>query len=74
MNMDDEFGEGKVRCPSCRAEFVCGAGGPAPCWCSKMPHALPCGGEDAACFCPECLDEAIESAAAMRTNKTRPAE
>ncbi|MGI8923121.1 MAG: cysteine-rich CWC family protein [Fimbriimonadales bacterium] len=47
-------------CPECGQIFQCAAAaGESPCWCAKLPHVLPCGNRDAACFCPECLGCAI---------------
>lgn len=47
-------------CPKCGKEFECAAvNGASGCWCATLPHVMPCGGSDAACFCPGCLREAI---------------
>jgi len=48
-------------CPKCGEEFECAAiAGHTGCWCATMPHVMPCcGGADAACFCPGCLNDAI---------------
>ena len=48
-------------CPKCGEEFECAAvAGNKTCWCATMPNVMPCcGGSDAACFCPDCLQEAI---------------
>ncbi|HQR71366.1 MAG TPA: cysteine-rich CWC family protein [Burkholderiaceae bacterium] len=44
------------RCARCGADFICGAGGADPCWCSRLP-LLPAAritsGEG--CVCESCL-------------------
>lgn len=42
-------------CPACKAPFNCD---PTDCWCSKLPVIMPMI-EDAACYCPGCLDKLI---------------
>jgi hypothetical protein len=34
-------------------------GGSAPCWCAGLPPVVPVGGDDARCWCPQCLKQHI---------------
>ncbi|MGY8842922.1 MAG: cysteine-rich CWC family protein [Burkholderiales bacterium] len=48
-------------CERCDAEFSCGVRDTQPCWCATdFPNVLY-GDLGDACFCPSCVDEAINS-------------
>ena len=47
-------------CTRCRAVFTCGAAQrDEGCWCERLPHVPVIADEQADCFCPQCLSEAI---------------
>ena len=47
-------------CTRCRAVFTCGAAqADENCWCERLPHVPLIADEQADCFCPQCLSEAI---------------
>ena len=47
-------------CTRCRAVFTCGAAQrDQNCWCENLPHVPLIADEQADCFCPQCLSEAI---------------
>ncbi|MGQ0578672.1 MAG: cysteine-rich CWC family protein [Betaproteobacteria bacterium] len=55
--------DGLRSCVQCSAEFACGMGGPAPCWCStEFPPAIGVPQNDAGCLCPACLRARIAEA------------
>ena len=47
-------------CSRCNAVFTCGAAQrDQSCWCERLPHVPLIADEQADCFCPQCLSEAI---------------
>ena len=51
---------GEKICTRCRAVFTCGAAQrDQSCWCERLPHVPLIADEQADCFCPQCLSEAI---------------
>jgi len=46
---------GLAVCPSCGKRFFCDPVG--ACWCKALPPAHPVPDKDAACLCPQCLEE-----------------
>lgn len=54
MNATEEAGA--VTCPGCGKVFVCGVTAGLPtCWCMEKPVALPVSGDEARCYCSQCL-------------------
>lgn len=57
-------------CARCGASFGCAMADPGndhPCWCTGLPAAVPVPAPDApgsGCWCPACLRQHIEAAAA----------
>lgn len=63
---------GEKICTRCRAVFTCGAAQhDQSCWCERLPHVPLSTDEQADCFCPQCLSEAI---AKLNAPESRPNE
>ena len=59
-------------CTRCRTVFTCGAAQrDQSCWCEALPHVPLIADEQADCFCPQCLSEAI---AKLKAPESRPNE
>lgn len=59
-------------CSRCHAVFTCGPSQEdGKCWCEGLPHVAPIADEQAGCFCPQCLSEAI---ARLNDPQTGPAD
>lgn len=52
-------GQVSKTCPSCGAEFSCGATDSEPCWCNALPP-LKTVTPDHDCLCPACLKKKIQ--------------
>jgi hypothetical protein len=44
-------------CTKCKTEFVCGATGNDPCWCTRLSNIVPVSSQE--CMCPYCLVKEI---------------
>ncbi|MCS0661149.1 cysteine-rich CWC family protein [Massilia terrae] len=55
-------------CTRCGAPFGCAMadGSPEPCWCTRLPPAVPVPDGAAGCWCPACLEQHIAARQAQQ--------